>query len=231
MRARALAGCQLRIESLRTTVFAANDGVVTSLMTDLEREWRTLSRSDPDGRLMGLWARIAPHAWIDRKLWRDSDPAVQLDAAIALAADAAGVDATERAIGSLRNALAPWGIRIGSRIRWCAREGDFDRTRELLAEPLHAALEALSAGGMETVVAAHARRLESAVDEAARAQFPERPALVGSLAHAAFFDCVFTAASVAGRPNPVTALRQVWSAGYAFSAIDTSGVTVEIPRL
>jgi hypothetical protein len=76
-----------------------------------------------------------------------------------------------------------------------------------------------------------ARRLEGAVDEAARAQFPERPAFVRSLAHASFFDCVFTAASLAGRPNPVTALREIWAAGYVLSAIDTSGVTVEIPRV
>jgi hypothetical protein len=227
----ALEDCQARIESLRATVFEANDGVVTSRMTELEREWRALSRSDLDGRLMDLWARVAPHPWIDRKLWRDSDPAEQLDAAIALAADAEGIDTAERAIGSLRAALAPWGIRIGSRIRWRSFESDFDRMVALLAEPLHAANEALSARGMESVVFDRARRLGRAVYEAAEARFPERPALVRSLAHAAFVDGVFGAASPLRRPNPVTAMREFWGAGYVFSAIDTSGVTVEIPRL
>jgi hypothetical protein len=230
-RARALADCQARIESLRATVFAANDGVVTSRMTDLEREWRAISRSDLDGRLMDLWARVAPRAWLDRKLWRDSEPAEQLDAALALAADPEGVDAAESAIGALRAALAPWGIRIGARIQWRSFDADFDRMAELLSEPLHAAFAALSVRGMESVVNEHAGRLGRAVEEAAGVRFPERPVLVRSLAHAAFVDCVFDAASPLGHPNPVTALRDFWGAGYAFSAIDTSGVTVEIPRL
>src|SRR4051794_15701491 len=64
-RARALASCERRIESVRAEVFAAKDGVVTSLMTQLEREWRTLARRDPDDGLMDLWARIGRPSWID----------------------------------------------------------------------------------------------------------------------------------------------------------------------
>src|SRR5688500_1122447 len=64
-RARAMKDCELRIEQARTMVFAANDGVVTARMTDLEREWRRLSRPDPDAKMMDLWAQIAPPSWID----------------------------------------------------------------------------------------------------------------------------------------------------------------------
>jgi hypothetical protein len=44
-RARALADLERRINDARAIVFAKGDGVVTRLMTDLEREWRTLSSS------------------------------------------------------------------------------------------------------------------------------------------------------------------------------------------
>ena len=48
-RARAIARCEARIEEARADVFAANDGVVTARMTDLEREWRMLARGDTPG--------------------------------------------------------------------------------------------------------------------------------------------------------------------------------------
>src|SRR5450432_1499541 len=91
-RARQIARCVQSINALRNAAFASNDGVVTRRMTELEREWRRLTREDPDAGLMDLWARIAPPAWVDRKKWRDSAPAARLDAAIALAADAENVD-------------------------------------------------------------------------------------------------------------------------------------------
>src|SRR6187549_1515597 len=69
-RARAIARCEARIETARARVFANNDGIVTSWMTELEREWRRLARRDPERGLMDLWARVAPPAWIDRKRWR-----------------------------------------------------------------------------------------------------------------------------------------------------------------
>src|SRR4029079_13534839 len=66
-RARAMKDCARRMNDARSAVFAKRDGVVPSLMTDLEREWRWLARRDPDVGLMELWTRIAPPGWIDRK--------------------------------------------------------------------------------------------------------------------------------------------------------------------
>lgn len=43
-RARTLADVERRINEARAAVFAKDDGVVGKLMTDLEREWRELSR-------------------------------------------------------------------------------------------------------------------------------------------------------------------------------------------
>lgn len=230
-RTRAIARCVANIESARAVVFEAQDGVVTSRMTDLEREWRRLSRPDPDAGLMDLWARVAPPSWIDRKRWRDSEPAAQLDAAIALAADVEGVEAAESAIDSLGVALAAWRTPIGSRIRWRAFERDSEHIAPLLAEPLRAAREALSGRGAESVVLARAQHLERAVHEAALVRFPDRALLAHELAHAAFVDCVWRAAPLTANPNPVTSLRELWKAGYVLSAIDASSVTVEIPPL
>jgi hypothetical protein len=218
-RAREVAACEARIEAIRAEVFAANDGVVTSRMTDLEREWRRLTRVDLDAGLMDLWARIVPSAWIDRKPWRDADPAARLDLAIALAADVEGVEAVEAAIGALRAS----GTKVGARVRWRTFERDFEGTPELLATALHAARERVSASALD-----RARHLERDVHEAALVRFPERPTLARALSHAAFVECV---CGLAGRPNPVTSLRDLWRAGYALSALDASGVTVEVPPL
>jgi hypothetical protein len=230
-RARALARCQTRIERIRAEVFAAKDGIVSSRMTDLEREWRVLSRSDRDAGLMDLWAHLAPAAWIDRKRWRDSDPPAQLDAAIALAADVEGVEAAESAIDSLRAASGAWGAPIGARIRWRSFDRDSEHAAELLAEPLRAACEAVSARRLSSVVLERARHLEHDVHEAARLRFPERPLLARDLAHAAFVDFVWQAGSLTGLPNPVTSLRDLWKTGYVLSAVDDSGVTLELPPL
>ena len=48
---------------------------------------------------------------------------------------------------------------------------------------------------------------------------------------AAFVDHVVSAASLPGRPNPVTSLRALWKTGYVLSAVDDSGVTVDMPPL
>lgn len=53
-RAHAIADCERRINDARTVVFATNDGVVTARMTDLEREWRTLSGPLPEAGLVDL---------------------------------------------------------------------------------------------------------------------------------------------------------------------------------
>jgi hypothetical protein len=230
-RLHAIANCERRIETARAAVLAANDGIVASHMTNLEREWRRLSRRDPDAGLMDLWARIAPASWMDRKRWRDSDGAAQLDAAIALAADVDGVEAAESATRALRVALAAWGYPIGPRIRWRSFERDSDRTSELLAEPLRAAGEALDALDTRPVVLERAQLLERDVQEAVLGRFPDRPLLARSIARAAFVDFVWRAAAIGDRPNPTSSLRALWETGYAISDIGISSVTLEIPRL
>jgi hypothetical protein len=231
-RSRAIANCQQRIEDARAVVFAANDGVISSLMTQLEREWRLLSRRDPEAGMMDLWARIAPHAWSDRKRWRctDADPAKQLDAAVALAADVDGVEAAESAIDSLRVALAPWGAAIGAPIRWRAFAHDSDPTTELLAGARRAAVLACSRSS-ESFDLHHAEHLEREVHDAVLARLPERPLLARAIGGAAFVDSVWRAASLGERPNPAAPLRALWRAGYALSSSDASGVTIELPPL
>jgi hypothetical protein len=224
-RVRAIKNCERRIEDCRAAVFAANDGIVPALMTDLEREWRTLSRVDPDAGLMDLWARIAPPSWIDRKRWRETDASLRLDAAIALAADVDGVAAAESAIGSLRAALARWGTPFGAQVRWRLRPQDSEHTSALFAEPLRAAREAARPAVLE-----RATRLRDDVHLAALTRFPERPLLAQDLAHAAFVDLVWRA-SLAELPNPVGPLGELWKTGYTLATIDASGVTLEIPPL
>ncbi len=230
-RASSIARCESRIESARAAVFAANDGVITFHMRELEREWLMLARSDPDDGLMDLWARIAPVSWIDRKRWRDGAASFRLDTAIALAADAEGVEAAELAIRSLRGALAPWGTHLGPRVRWRAFESDADTITGLLAEPLRAAQEALSLRAETSIVLSRARELERAVRDAAHARFPGRPELAGSLGHAAYFEAVWRATSLADRESPVAPLRDLWRSGYSLSAIDDDGVVLELPPL
>jgi hypothetical protein len=43
---RAMADCERRINEARAIVLTRNDGVVTAHMTDLEREWLTLARTE-----------------------------------------------------------------------------------------------------------------------------------------------------------------------------------------
>ena len=230
-RARAIASCTARIEALRAEVFAANDGVVTARMTELEREWRRLSRSDRDGASMDLWARIAPPAWIDRKRWRDADPSAQLDAAVVLASDPEGVEAAEAAASALRTTLASSGVTIGPRIRWRSFEHDFDGIAECLARPLGVARDALSSRDGGALALDRACQIEREVHEAAKARFPERAALARVLAHASFVDGVWRGAALAADANPVTPLVDLWKTGYVLSAIDEHAVTLEMPDL
>lgn len=225
-RARAIDDCVRRIESARARVFAAADGVVTAEMTSLEREWRRLSRTDRDAGLMDLWARIAPPSWIDRKLWRDADAATQLDLAVALAADVEGVTAAEAAVASLRDALAAWDVRLGSRIRFRMPADDADPTSDLLAEPLRAA-----SAGLRSSVLERAERLEHDVRDAMLARLPRRPLLARSVARAAFVDALWRVATVRDHASPAGALRALWSTGYVVAAADTSGFTLAIAAL
>ncbi len=225
-RARAIDDCVRRIESARARVFASADGVVTSEMTDLEREWRRLSRKDRDAGLMDLWARVVPASWMDRKLWRDSDAATQLDAAVALASDVEGVAAAEAAVASLRAAASAWDVRLGPRIRFRMLADDADPTSDLLVEPLRAA-----SAGLRSSVLERAERLEHDVRDAMLARLPERPLLARSVARAAFVDVLWRVATVRDHANPAAALRALWTTGYVLAAADTSGVTLAIAAL
>ncbi len=213
-RARAVRRCEAEIESLRAAIFSAKDGAVPRRMTELERQWRRLSRPDVDGGMMDLWSRIAPPAWLDRKRWRDSDPAARVDTALALAADVAGVEAAECAALALREVLAGSGAPVGARLRWRALEQDVDVTSALLARP-----------AATSSAIARATRLEQEVRDAVLARFPERPLLARSLAHAAFVDTASPGTSA------LTALRALWRSGYLLSAIGEAGMILELPPL
>jgi hypothetical protein len=228
-RAEALASCVSRIEALRAEAFAANDGVVTWRMTELEREWRRLSRVDRDGEAMDLWARIAPPAWIDRKRFRDCEGLTPIEAAMALASDVEGVEAAEAAALALRHRLAPWGTSIGARVRWRASADDFGGTAALLAAPLEAALSALSARDGGAFALAHARAIERDVLEAAAARFPDRPVLARALADAAFVDAAWRASSLPVDASPVRPLFDLWSTGYVLASVDARGTTILLP--
>jgi hypothetical protein len=228
---RALESCRAGIEEARAAVFVADDGVIPARMTELEREWRRLSRSDPDGGLMDLWARIAPTAWLDRKRWRHSNPSGMLDTAVALAADVEGVDAAEAAVRSFGSALAAWGAPIGLLVRWRPLEADTDGVSPLLAQPLLAATEAVAQLHQGPRMLELARELERAVHAAAMGRFPGRPLLAQALARAALLDRLLHAAAILERPNPVTPLRELWHAGYTLAAGDATGVTLEFPPL
>jgi hypothetical protein len=234
-RTRALADCEARIERARAVVFAANDGVVPATMTELEREWRRLSRPDP-GPLMDLWARMAPAptlaspAWVDRKPWRDADPTAQVEVLTALAADLEGALAALAALATLRAALAAWGTELGTSVRWRPLPVDADVTVSLLAGPLRAAGAELTAIGAEARVQERARAVESEVLAEVQRRFPERPLLAQGVAHAAFVQVVLATEGLPpGRPDPVAALRALWTTGYVVGAAGPAGVTLEIP--
>jgi hypothetical protein len=199
-RVRAIAACERRIESARAAVFAASDGVVGASMTELEREWRRLSRPDPDAGMMDLWAHIAPPAWIDRKRWRESVPCERVDVAVALAADVSGVEAAEAAALSLRSALGEAGTAIGAGVRWRF----FDHDRSLVSG---------FAGSWR-------EKLREDVREAVLARLPDRPLLARDVA-------LVASAPPFARPI-ANALRALWRTGYVLSSLDATGVTLEI---
>ncbi len=233
-RAAAIAGCVARIESARTAVFASDTGAVPRLMTELEREWRTLSRKDPDDGLMDLWARLTPPSWHDHKRWRDNLQALKIDVAVALAADVRGVELAEEAVVALRTALAAWGVNIGARIRWRAAADDTDALTALLAQPLLAARAELASRCADVVVAGRSEVLRQDVEDAASSRLQGRPLLAAAIGQAAFVHSIVRAAAIAGRPsrpNPVPALRDLWKTGYALVEADSSGVTLEVPAL
>jgi hypothetical protein len=223
VRSRALADCVARIEGVRAEVFAAKDGVVSSRMTDLEREWRRLSRTDPDGDLMDLWLRIAPRSWIDQKRWRAGAPASRVELATALASDVEGVERAEAAATALRRTNG------AVRIHWRLLARDFADTDALLSEPLRAATEVLALRDGSAVATAHAEKLRQNVEAAALLRFPERPTLARAIAYTAYVDTIWRAARLDEEANPTAPLHAVWSAGYVLGDVDPSGVTLESP--
>jgi hypothetical protein len=164
-RTRAISDCERRIELARAAVFAASDGVVGATMTDLEREWRSLAKVDPDAGVMDLWGRIAKPEWHDRKLWRDGPAVERVDLAVALASDASGVEAAEKAVAALRVAHAKEGVDIGARISWRL----FDHDRALFV----------------TTFREPPPRIREDVRQAVLARFPDRPLLARDVGYLA----------------------------------------------
>lgn len=229
-RASAIARCTARIDAARAEVFAANTGIVTARMTELEREWRTLSRPDLEGGLMDLWARIAPAAWIDQKRWRDSAPVARLEAAVALASDPEGVEVAEQSARALATALRAAGGDVSPRVRWQAFASDVTLA-PLLDRALSRALHAFSTDTVRERVIARARVLEERVITAGNVAQPERPVLVQSLALAAFLDFVWRGTACPAEENPTTHLRAIWKTGYFVAAADENGVVLTFPEV
>lgn len=233
-RDRAIALCEQRIHDARAAVFAANDGVVPASMTELEREWRRLSRRDPDEQLMDLWAQMAPPSWLDQKWWRGGAPGTRSDLAVALAADVAGVEAATAAAGELRDSLASWGVAVGARISFRLLAADRDVTGELLAVPLQAAADALATRGDEHAPLARMAELARSVREGAAARLPDREQLVTGIGHAAFVDGLLREAELCKpgpgqRRSPVVPLAALWRLGYLLAKVDAAGMTIELP--
>lgn len=230
-RARMLADCVARIESARAEVFASGNGVVSKRMTELEREWRVLSRVDADAGMMQLWARMAPPSWIDRKLWRGNATAAQLDVAVGLAADPAGVDAVSVCVLALQEWNKRWGVAIGPRVAFRPFEGDGSVATALLAPARQVAERALAAQDYAVVARERADRVEAEIRDAVLARFPSRPGLAADVAGAAFVEAVWRAASQGQSHDPTTPFAIIWRAGYSLACANESGVSIEVPPL
>lgn len=198
---RAIADCERRIDLARAAVFAASDGVVGAKMTELEREWRSLARVDADAGVMNLWSRIAPAEWHDRKLWRHCPAVDRVDLSVALASDAPGVEAAERAVRAFREAYAEQGVTIGARISW--RFVDHDRALFV------------------TTFREPPPRIREDVRDAVLARLADRPLLARDVAHLA----------AQPKSAVADAARAVWRTGYGIQAFDAAGVTLEMPPL
>lgn len=229
-RAQALAGCERRINEARQAIFEANDGVVSSLMTELEREWRLLSRRDPDAGLMDFWARVAPPSWIDRKRWRDAPADRRLDVAVALAADVDSVERAEAAVLELRVAVAVHGRQIGERIRYRPFEGDTSVVAALLEESLRVGLEACPERHRSRLLE-RAEEVKQSVQREALVRLQDRPLLAADIAHAALVEHVGRTVSLPSIVAPVHALVRLWETGFVLAEAGSEHVTLEIPSL
>lgn len=220
--------CEARIEEARARVFEAEDGVVGASMTELEREWRRLTRRDPDRGLMDLWAGMAPRSWLDRKRWRDAPPARQLDVAVALASAADDVEAAEEAALALRAGLARLGQEVGARIAW----RPFEDAEHATMTGLLVTARRYAAGQLDTRAAA---RLDAAADvhervlAAAGAHLAEDALLAVDLAHTAYVEALWTAAELAREVSPAAALRRLLATGHVLVAADARAITLGVP--
>jgi hypothetical protein len=218
--------CEERIRGARAVVFAADDGRIGWTMGDLEREWRLLSRPDPDACMMDLWARVAPRSWLDSKKWRGSEPAMWLDAALALASDPDGVDAAEAAALSLcRNAP---GKSVAPRVRWQMGSRDSSHVASLYG-PLVEELVGVAIADREGK-GTRAFRAAEATLASAMERLPDRPMLASDLGLARFIDEMRTSAGRDAK-SPVAPLMALWRSGYAIAAVDANGIALELPDL
>lgn len=223
-----MANCEQRIDDARARVFAADDGVVTRRMTDLEREWRKLSALDPESGLMDLWADVAPPWWIDRKRFRDSPPDAMLDALVALASDPEGVETAERSAVALAVALRPHGVSLGAKLVWRPLEDARPCVGRLLAASVEVA-RAACPQKIEGRIVARADALALELEGAALSRHPARPGLAQDLAAAARLDFLWSAASLPEEGNPAAPLRALYGTGYVLAAADAASVTLAFP--
>jgi hypothetical protein len=227
---RAMASCERRIDDARARVFAADDGIVTRTMTDLEREWRKLSSPDPEAGLMDLWALVAPPAWVDRKRYRDTSPDQMLDALVALASDPHGVEEAERAVLALVQALRSHGVEAPSKVVWSPLGDDTECLTSMLEAPLHVA-RAACPRKIETRIAERADSVGRELASEVLARHPTRPHLAADLAAAARLDFVWQAASLAPAENPAAPVRALYGTGYVLAAVNATSVSLAFPPL
>lgn len=229
-RASARSACEAEIERERARVFGADDGVVSSRMTELERAWRRLSRTDPEAGLMDLWAEVVPRTWVDRKRWRESPPSAWVDAAVALASDVPGVEAAEGAARRLSAALSAWGVALGPPRFRLAPIHDVAIVERLLREPLKRSLDGLLRGGVARRVVERAHLRERAVCDAARAALCPGSPLAAEVAHGAFVADVLRAARL-DLADPTAPLADLLRTGYAISSADASALVLIVPPI
>lgn len=238
-----LADCRRRIEAARATVFAADDGIVGARMTELEREWITLARADRGARtrILEVWNEIAPPHWRGRLRWDITDDlARDLEAAVTLASDPSGVERAEDCALRFAAALSAWQPPLGSRLTWSVAPVPLVETRAevLLAAPLVAIQSVVAASYGGPAILARAFDVERdvlALTSAAPALRDSEP-LAADIAFAARVHflwqvCLVDGREVGGRSvtrldNPVDALRDLWSTGYALGSADCHNLTL-----
>lgn len=227
-RSRALAEIEARIGDARERALAADDGVVTSEMTRLERAWREASRATPSTRdLERLWARVAPARWLDAPR-RVAGPA---EAVVALCSDPDGVETAEGAVASLRGALRGFQVEIGPRIEWwVATELTFAvRAEALLAGPAAALARVATHAATQ-----HAHRRRREVRERLRvpAVSTRNSSIARELGFLAFASALWADAAprlpgdLAATTDPFGPALAIWGLGYVLTGADASGVVL-----